>query len=57
MSATQRRAFFRSLGIKSRMSTPTSGKKVSSVSGCRKKFMFYPLDAQKSERLSQNQIP
>src|SRR5512141_1868689 len=41
-SATQRITFFLSLGMKSRTSTPTSGKKVINVRGCRKKFMFDP---------------
>src|ERR1043165_5684210 len=40
--AVQRRASFRSLGMKNRITIPTSGKKVSRVRGCRKKFIFNP---------------
>src|SRR6185436_16908286 len=40
--ATQRSSFFLSLGIKNKINTPTNGKKVRRVRGCRKKFMVYP---------------
>src|SRR5215212_628607 len=56
-SVTQRRVLFLSLGINNRINMPSSGKKVSNVSGCKKKFMFDPLCARMSERLFQNQIP
>ena len=38
ISAVQRKASFLSLGMKNKISTPTSGKKVRRVRGCRKKF-------------------
>src|SRR5687768_3020600 len=41
-SAVQRSASFLSLGIKNKISTPTNGKNVRRVKGCRKKFMLYP---------------
>src|SRR3972149_1007738 len=51
-SAVQRKASFLSLGMRNKISTPTNGKKVRRVKGCRKKFMFYP----RFYELFQNQI-
>src|SRR5215212_11603223 len=42
ISAVQRKASFLSLGTKNRINIPTSGKNVSRVRGCRKKFIFNP---------------
>jgi hypothetical protein len=39
--AVQRKAFFLSAGMKSRASTPTSGKKVTRMRGFNKKFIFF----------------
>jgi hypothetical protein len=50
--ATQRKASFLSPGTKTKINTPTSGKKVRKVKGCRKKFMFSP----RFYELLQNQI-
>src|SRR5687768_10617039 len=43
MSAVQRNASFRSLGMKNKIKMPTNGKKIRRVRGCKRNSMFYPL--------------
>ena len=43
MNAVQRRASFRAAGMKSRATTPSSGKKVTTMRGFSKKSIVHPL--------------